>query len=337
MARQRILTGMRPTGPLHLGHYSGALENWIELQHDYECYFLIADYQALGDHVEQIGMIRQSVLDVALDWLSVGLDPDESSFVIQSYIPEHTELTMYLSMITPLRMLQSNPTLKTELAQIKSSRKAVTVGFYTYPVSQIADILLPKAHLIPVGEDQIPHIEDTRNIARRFNRAYGDIFPVPRAKIGRIPRLVGVDGNAKMSKGLNNAIYLSDPPGVVRDKVKKMVTDITGQNPRLRATDPGIVEYNPVFSYHDAFNSDAAEVANLKELYSNGAVSDSVVKEQLIDALNEFLEPIREKRAHYESRPDEVHQILLNGTKREKKLAEETMQEVREAMGVIYT
>ena len=275
--------------------------------------------------------------DVTLDWLAVGLDPDKASFVIQSYVPEHAELTMYLSMLTPLNDLQRNPTLKAEMAQIEAARKPLTLGFFNYPVSQIADILLPKAHLVPVGEDQVPHIEFTREIARKFNRTYKATFPEPRAKVGRVARLVGTDGQAKMSKSLNNAIYLSDGVEGVRDKVKRMVTDITGTHPRMKSTDPGIVEYNPVFLYHDAFNPDSAEIDELKSRYRAGRVSDGEVKERLIKRLNEFLDPIRERRAHFAARPDDVKDALISGSKREKQLAEQTMQEVREAMRVIYT
>ena len=337
MASERILTGMRPTGPLHFGHYVGALENWVSLQDEYECYFLIADYQALGDHIREIDLIRQSVWDVALDWLSVGLDPEKTSFVVQSYVPEHAELTMYLSMLTPLSQHQRNPTLRAEISQLESENQAVTVGFFNYPLSQVADILLPRAHLVPVGEDQVPHIEYTRDIARRFNRTYGDIFPEPREMVGRIPRLVGIDGQAKMSKSLNNAIYLSDDAEQVRGKVRRMVSDVTGLHPRMRPTDPGIVEDNPAFLYLEAFDREVAEVEDLKTRYRDGKVSDVEVKDILTKVLNDFLEPIRERRDYFESRPELVKEAIISGTRREKKIAEETILQVREAMRVIYT
>ena len=336
-SKKRILTGMRPTGKLHLGHYAGALENWLRLQREYECYFLIADYQAMGDHIGDIDSIRQSVIDVTLDWLAVGLDPEECSFVIQSYIPEHAELTMYMSMLTPLGRLQRNPTLKAEMAQLRDEKEEVTLGFFNYPVSQVADILLPKGDLVPVGQDQVPHIEFTRELARKFNRTYGKVFPEPRAMVGRVPRLVGTDGQAKMSKSLNNAIYLSDNTETVESKIKRMVTDTTGENPRLRATDPGVVEYNPVFLYHDAFNPKTEEVDELKDRYRKGTVSDAEVKQRLIQVLNAFLDPIRERRSHYESRPREVQDALSSGTERARAIAQNTMREVREAMRVIYT
>lgn len=334
--QQRILTGMRPTGQLHLGHYLGALENWLQLQHEYECFFLIADYQAMGDHLDDIGLIRQSVLEVATDWLAVGLDPERAAFVIQSYVPEHAELTMFLSMLTPLNQHQKNPTLRAEIGQLESEKQSVTLGFFNYPLSQVADILLPKAHLVPVGNDQVAHIEYTRSIARRFNRNYGEVFPLPQARVGRVPRLVGTDGRAKMSKSLNNAVYLADDPDTVADRVRRMVTDSTGQNPRLRPTDPGIVEHNPAFLYHDAFNDDAAAVAELKERYAAGAVSDREVKDRLTAAINRFLEPIRERRAWYEQHPDFVRDALLDGTRREQEIARETIADVRQAMQVMY-
>ena len=330
MDKKRILTGIRPTGALHLGHYVGALENWVRLQEEYDCFFLIADYQALGDHLDDIEGIRKSVMDVALDWLAVGLDPGKSTFVVQSYVPEHAELAMLLSMLTPLGMLERNPTLKAEREQVEA--KGLSVGFYTYPVSQVADILLPKAHLVPVGEDQLPHIEMTREIVRRFNNRYGDVFPEPDGLVGRVARLPGTDGQAKMSKSLGNVIYLSDDPETVTRKVRAMYTDPT----RIHATDPGHVEGNPVFDYHDAFNADRDEVEELKERYRAGTVGDVEVKQRLAAALNTFLEPLRERRATYEERPDQVREALIEGSRQAKGVAEATMAEVREKMGILY-
>ncbi len=324
--KKRILTGMRPTGPLHLGHYVGALEKWIELQHQYDCYFLIADYQALGDHIDEIDLIRDSVRAVALDWLSVGLDPDDSAYVIQSYVPEHAELTMLLSMIAPLGMLQRNPTLKAEINDLKTD--SVSVGFFNYPMSQVADILLPKAHLVPVGDDQAPHIEFTREIARKFNRMFGEVFPEPDTLIGRVPRLRGTDGQAKMSKSIGNVILLSDDAETVTKRVMSMYTDPT----RIHATDPGHVEGNPVFEYHDALNPDTEQVDDLKKRYREGRVGDVEVKQALAEAINNFLEPIRERRAEYERQPDLVEEALLKGTRRARQTASETMAEVRSAM-----
>ena len=327
--KKRILTGIRPTGPLHLGHYAGALENWLRLQEEYECFFLIADYQ-VSDYADDIDLIRKAVFEVALDWLAVGLDPERSHFHIESLIPEHAELTLWLSWYVPLARLQRNPTLKAEMESFET--KSVPVAFFTYPVMQVANILMPKAHLVPVGEDQLPHIEMTREVARRFNRLFGEVFPEPEALVGRVPRLAGLDGNAKMSKSLKNAIYLKDDAETVTKKVKRMFTDPT----RIHATDPGHVEGNPVFMYHDAFNPDEAEVQDLKERYVKGTVGDVEVKEKLALALNAFLDPIRERRAHYEARPKLVREALAAGTSHAKKVAEGTMADVRAALRLNY-
>ncbi|MYG18665.1 MAG: tryptophan--tRNA ligase [Gemmatimonadales bacterium] len=326
--RQRILTGVRPTGPLHLGHYAGALENWLRLQDEYDCFFLIADYQ-VSDYASDIDVVRRGVLEVALDWLAVGLDPEESHFVIESHVPEHAELTVWLSWWISLGRLERNPTLKAEIAELESrSDAAVPVAFFTYPVMQVANILLPRAHLVPTGEDQSPHIELTREVARRFNRRFGYTFPVPSGLVGRVPRLVGTDGSAKMGKSAGNAIDLGDESDVVTAKVMGMYTDPT----RLRATDPGHVEGNPVFMYHDAFNPDTAEVDDLKERYRGGRVGDVEVKRKLAAALNAFLDPIRERRSHYGARPKLVRDALASGTEHARAVGRETMGDVRSAL-----
>lgn len=326
--QERILTGMRPTGPLHLGHYVGALENWVKLQHEYDSFFLIADYQALGDHIDEIKKIRNSVIDVALDWMSVGLDPDKTTFVIQSYVPEHAELSMLLSMITPIGSIQRNPTLKAEIAQM--NKKEFSLGFFNYPASQVADILLPKADLVPVGDDQLPHVELTREVARKFNGLYGHVFPIPRALVGRIPRLVGTDGRSKMSKSLGNCIYLSDSESAVDKKVMRMYTDPT----HLRLSDPGHVENNPVFIYLDAFHKDEEELSELKKQYRKGGLGDVTLKKMLAYDLNEFLDPIRDRRSYYKAHPELVREALIEGTLRAKKVAEQTMRQVRDAMNI---
>jgi tryptophanyl-tRNA synthetase len=326
---RRVLTGMRPTGPLHLGHYAGALETWVRLQADHECYFLIADYQ-VSDHADDLPRVRQAVWEVALDWLAVGLDPTRSSFVIESLIPEHAELALWLSWFLPLGMLQRNPTLKAEMDAL--GRTPVPVAFFTYPVMQAANILMPRAHLVPVGEDQLPHVELTREVARRFNRRLTEVFPEPEALVGRVPRLVGIDGQAKMSKSLDNAIYLNDPPAVVNEKVRAMYTDPT----RLRASDPGHVEGNPVFLYHDAFNPNREEVADLKARYRRGAVGDVEVKHALAAVLNTRLEPIREARARYAADMGLVRDALAQGTERARRAARTTMALVREALDLRY-
>ena len=326
--KNRILTGIRPTGALHVGHYVGALHNWIELQDEYNCYFLIADYQALGDHFHDIDLIRDSVLQVTLDWLSVGLDPEKSSFVIQSYVPEFAELTMLLSFITPLGMLERNPTLKGELDALPVERRSV--GFYSYPMSQVADILLPRAHLVPVGDDQSPHVEMTREVARKFNRMFGEVFPESKTLVGDVPRLSGTDGQGKMSKSRGNAIMLSDDADTVTKKVRGMFTDPN----RIRADIPGKVEGNPVFEYHDAFNPNTAQVDDFKARYREGDIGDVEVKLALAEAINNFLDPIREKRARYEQNMDLVEDALMTGVAKTRVIAAETMEMVRDAMRI---
>jgi len=331
VGRKRILTGIRPTGALHLGHYGGALENWIRLQQEYECFFLIADYQ-VSDYADDFDRVRDSVWEVALDWLAVGLDPNGSHFTIESQVPEHAELATWLGWWTPMGMLERNPTLKSEMADL-SARGSVPVSFFNYPVMQVANILMPKAHLVPVGDDQLPHIEMTREIARRFNRKFDrDVFPEPDALVGRVARLVGTDGDAKMSKSKNNAIFLKDDEDTVNQKVRGMYTDPT----RLRATDPGHVEGNPVFIYHDAFNLDVDEVNDLKERYLVGKVGDVEVKQKLAKALNTFLDPIRERRRYFEAHPDEVRYALARGSAHARAVAQATMADVRDAMQINY-
>jgi len=331
VTRQRILTGIRPTGPLHLGHYAGALENWVRLQEEYECFFLIADYQ-VSDYADDIDRVREAVWQVALDWLAVGLDPQGSHFVIESQVPQHAELMVHLSWFMPLGRLQRNPTLKAEMAELETGKKGVPVGFFVYPLMQVANILMPRAHLVPVGEDQLPHIEMTREMARKFNRDFGEVFPEPKALVGRVPRLVGLDGQAKMSKSLGNTINLSDDVETVVTKVMSMYTDPT----RLRATDPGHVEGNPVFMYHDAFNPDADEVNDLKERYVAGKVGDVEVKKKLASAINALLEPMRERRRYYEARPKLVQEALETGSRFGYATAEETIVAVREALRLDY-
>lgn len=331
MPRKRILTGIRPTGALHLGHYAGALENWVRLQSEYECYFLIADYQ-VSDYADDIDRVRESVWEVALDWLGVGLDPEDSRFVIESLVPQHAELSVLLSWFMPMGRLQRNPTLKAEMDALDTSKKGVPVGFFVYPLMQVANILLPRAHLVPVGEDQLPHIEMTREMARKFNRDFGEVFAEPEPLVGRVPRLVGVDGQAKMSKSIGNAIYLKDDEETVRKKVMGMYTDPT----RLRATDPGHVEGNPVFMYHDAFNPDTGEVDDLKERYVKGTVGDVEVKKKLIVAINNLLDPIRERRAYFEARPALVTEALERGSAHARATADETMALVRDALKLNY-
>lgn len=332
----RILTGMRPTGALHLGHYYGALESWLALQEEHECFFLIADYQALGDYAEDVELIRDAVRQVTLDWLAVGLDPERSTFVVQSYVPEHAELTLLLSMVAKYKDLAKNPTLKSEIGQLEQSKKAVTMGFFNYPVSQVADILLPKATLVPVGDDQAPHIEYTNKVGRDFNRTYGaEVFAPVEARVGRVPRLLGTDGQAKMSKSRGNGIELRDPEAKLRKKIRSMVSDLTGEHPRLSATDPGVPEYNPAFLYFDAvLGAGAPESEDLKEQYRAGTVSDGAVKDRLFELVNGVLAPIRERRAELEQDQDRITEILREGSKREQAVGRATLAEVRDAMRI---
>ncbi|HVA81494.1 MAG TPA: tryptophan--tRNA ligase [Candidatus Binataceae bacterium] len=328
---KRILTGDRPTGPLHLGHYVGSLQNRVKLQDEYDTFVLIADIQALTDNFERPEMLEGNVLEVATDYLAVGLDPEKAKIVVQSMVPELTELTIYYMNLVTTATLERNPTLKEEIKQ-KNFTKGLPVGFYTYPISQAADITIFKADLVPVGEDQLPMIEQTREIVRRFNRLYKKILVEPRAMVGQVARLPGTDVGAKMSKSIGNCIYLGDSPEQVRKRVMSMYTDPT----RVHPTDPGHLEGNPVFTYHDVFNPDKTEVEDLKERYVKGAVGDVEVKEKLYTALNGFLEPIRARRAEYAAKPVLVREIVVEGTRRGRAVARETMEEVRAAMKIAY-
>jgi len=334
--RRRVLGGIRPSGPLHIGHYAGALENWIKLQHEYDCYFLIADYQ-VSDLAGDIPRVRNATWEVALDWLAIGLNPEEASFVIESSIPEHAELMTWLAWFMPVGMLERNPTLKAEMEAIDrpgdatTKGKSVPVAFYIYPVMQAANILLPRAHLVPVGKDQLPHIELTRETARRFNRELKVIFPEPEALVGRAPRLLGLDGQAKMSKSRGNTIDLKDSAAIVARKVRGMYA-----GPPRGAKEPGTVSENPVFLYLDAFDYDAANVMDLKERYVRTGVSNRELKDRLTAVLNELLEPMRERRAKYQSNTSLVREALQQGTERGRAIAQETMEMVRDALDLNY-
>jgi tryptophanyl-tRNA synthetase len=328
---KRILTGDRPTGPLHLGHYVGSLQNRVRLQHDYDTYILIADIQALTDNFEHPEKLEANVFEVALDYLAVGLDPERVKIVVQSMVPELSELTTYFMNLVTVATLERNPTVKDEIKQ-RNFKRGVPVGFWSYPISQAADIAIFKAELVPVGEDQLPMIEQTREIVRRFNSLYKKVLVEPRAMLGQIARLPGTDGGAKMSKSLGNCIYLGDPTEVVRKRVMSMFTDPT----RIHPTDPGHVEGNPVFTYHDVFNPDKAEVDELKVRYRKGTVGDVEVKQKLFNALEAFLRPIRERRVEFAANPARVREIIMEGTRRGRVVAQSTMDEVRAAMRLDY-
>ncbi|WDT76906.1 MAG: tryptophan--tRNA ligase [Candidatus Manganitrophus sp.] len=329
--KKRILTGDRPTGRLHLGHYVGSLVNRVKLQEEYETFILIADVQALTDHFEHPEILQQNIREVTKDYLAVGIDPAKSTIFIQSLIPEIAELAVYYLNLVTVARLQRNPTVKDEMQQ-KGFEQNLPAGFLVYPVHQAADITIFNADLVPVGKDQLPMIEQTVEIVRRFNTLYAPVLVEPQAKVGEFARLPGIDGQAKMSKSLGNAIYLADDAKAVEAKVMRMYTDPT----RLRATDPGHIEGNPVFVYHDAFNPDKEEVADLKERYVQGKVGDVEVKKKLAKALNTFLDPIREQRAKYDQDEKAIDEILKEGTRRARAVAQETMGQVRRAMKIDY-
>ncbi len=330
MERKRILTGDRPTGKLHLGHLVGSLRNRLRLQDEYECFFIVADLHMLTTQSDRghIARVAQNVRDIVLDYLAVGIDPQRSTIFLQSAVPETAELNLIFEMLVSVPRLERLPSLK-DMAR-DAHLDVMPFGLLGYPVLQAADILLPRAHLVPVGKDNEAHVEVTREIARRFNHQYGEVFPVPDVLVGEVPTLVGTDGQAKMSKSLDNAIYLSDDAQTVNAKVMGMYTDPQ----RVRADIPGRVEGNPVFIYHDAFNLNVDEVNELKERYRQGRVGDVEVKRRLARALNGFLDPMRERRARIESQPGLVDDILIDGIRRMHCIAQETMGRVYEAMGL---
>jgi tryptophanyl-tRNA synthetase len=325
----RILTGDRPTGKLHLGHYVGSLENRVRLIDKYECFFIVADYHVLTTRSDT-AEIGQNARELVLDYISVGMDPERCTIYLQSMVPQTCELHLLFSMLTTVPRLQRVPTLKDVMRDLQI--ETASYGLLGYPVLQAADILIVRGNLVPVGKDQSSHLEVTREIARRFNELYGETLPIPDTLIGDVPTLVGLDGKAKMSKSLGNAIMLSDTPEEVERKIRGMYTDPT----RLRATDPGHVEGNPVFQYHDAFNDDVHEVNDLKERYLVGKVGDVEVKRKLIAALERFLAPIRERRAAAESKPELVEEVIVEGSRRTRREADETIRLVRDAMGLNF-
>ncbi|GGK12778.1 tryptophan--tRNA ligase 2 [Deinococcus malanensis] len=329
--RQRILTGDRPTGPLHIGHYVGSLNNRVALQHTYETFILIADVQAMTDNFEQPQKVRSNVLEVALDYLAVGLDPRECTFVIQSQIPEIAELTVFYLNLVTVSHLRQNPTVKTEIAQ-KGYGEAVPAGFFVYPVSQAADITAFGAHLVHVGADQLPMIEQTREIVRRFNSLYAPVLVEPQALVGETARLPGLDGASKMGKSSGNAIFLSDPADEVKRKVMGMFTDPH----HLRVDDPGRVDGNPVFTYLDAFDPDRARLQDMKDHYSRGGLGDVKVKRHLLDVLEESLAPIRQRRAEFARDPGAVMELVREGTALGREVAAQTMSAARKAMTLDY-
>lgn len=336
MAKEILLTGDRPTGKLHIGHYIGSLKNRVKLQNSgkYDPYIMIADTQALTDNARNPEKIRNSLIQVALDYLAVGLDPKKSTIYVQSQIPALFELTAYYMDLVTVARLERNPTVKTEIKQ-KDFKDSIPVGFLNYPVSQAADITAFKATVIPVGDDQEPMLEQTREIVRTFNRVYNtDILVEPKGYFppkgqGRLP---GLDGNAKMSKSLGNAIYLADDAKTVQKKVMSMYTDPN----HIHVEDPGKVEGNIVFTYLDVFDPDKDKVAELKEEYQKGGLGDVKIKRYLNKVLEAELAPIRERREKFAQDEDAVYEMLLEGSKKANKVANETLQQVRDAIGLNY-
>lgn len=352
-SRPRILTGDTPTGRLHLGHYVGSIENRLALQDQYDCYFIIANKHAFTTRADRPDDIRQSVIDVATDWLAVGIDPVTSTMFVQSEVPAIDELTFFFAMLLPFNRVMRNPTLKDEIRD-KGLGDNYPFGFPLYAVGQCADILAFRAAMVPVGEDQLPHLEMTREVARRFNQLYcgvdphtedidypaaGGLFPIIEPKLGRVKRLVGTGAPSaatgellKMSKSFDNAIFLSDDADTVQRKVMGMYTDPG----RIRATDPGRVENNPLWIFHETFNSDAAWVAEHEALYRAGKVGDVAMKRKLVEVLNGMLGPIRTRWQQYHDRPDDVLDVLREGTRRANEVAEETLALAKRAMKQDY-
>lgn len=336
MSKEIILTGDRPTGKLHIGHYVGSLINRVELQNSdkYNSYIMIADQQALTDNARNPEKIRNSLIEVALDYLAVGIDPQKSIIFVQSQIPELNELTMhYLNLVTVSR-LERNPTVKNEIKE-KNFNMSIPAGFLIYPVSQAADITAFKATVVPVGEDQLPMLEQTREIVRTFNQTYNkEILVEPRAVLPKkgLGRLPGIDGNSKMSKSLNNAIYLSDDEDTIKKKIMSMYTDPN----HIRVEDPGNVKDNPVFMYLDAFCEDKITLENMKNHYEKGGLGDVKIKKYLNEVMQEKLRPIRERRKEYEKNIDYVYNILKTGSENARVIASDTLKEVRDAIGINY-
>ncbi len=331
MSKPIVLTGDRPTGKLHLGHFVGSLQQRLELQKTHEQFVMIADVQALTDNFENPQKVHDNVLQVALDYLAVGIDPSETTIFIQSQIPEISELALYFLNLVTVARLQRNPTVKSEMKE-KGFGANVPAGFLVYPVSQAADILSVRADLVPVGEDQYPMIEQTNEIVRRFNSLYGKVFNEVQAGKAAISRLPGLDGKAKMSKSLNNAIYLADSRKELETKVMKMFTDPN----HIKADDPGQVEGNTVFIYLRAFAPDQAEIGELEKMYKKGGLGDVVLKRKLIEILDQMLMPIRLSRASWEKHPDRVMKIVQDGTDKVRLRVQETLSEVRKGMKIEY-
>ena len=330
VASPRVVSGMRPTGKLHLGHLVGALNNWAHLQEQYDCFYFVADWHALTSEYANTAPITGYALDNIADWIAAGVNPERSTIFIQSLVPEHAELSLLFSMIVPIPWLERVPTYKEQQEQL-SEKDLSTLGFLGYPLLQTADVAMYDAKFVPVGEDQVPHLELSREVVRRFHQLYGEVFVEPQPLLTPVPRLPGLD-NRKMSKSYGNTIDLSDDAESVVKKVRQMYTDPK----RIRADIPGTVEGNPVFMYHDAFNTNAAEVDDLKERYRAGKVGDVEVKTKLAAAVNAMLEPMRERRGELTARPDRIREIAIEGSRKARQIAQFTMERVRDAVKLRY-
>ncbi len=330
MKKKRIVSGMRPTGKLHFGHWHGALQNWKRLQEEYECFYFVADWHALTSEYEHIEVISDSIYDIVIDWISVGLDPEKSTFFIQSQIKEHAELYLIFSMITPLAWLERNPTYKEQLTEL-SQKNISTFGFLGYPVLQAADILMYKANGVPVGIDQAPHVELTREISRRFNNLYKNVFPEPEVLLAPSSKLLGID-RRKMSKSYNNAIFLTDSDKEIDQKVGQMITDPQ----RARKTDPGDPAVCNVFSFHGMY-TDSDTIARIDKECRSAAIGCVECKKIMASGLKKGLEPVRLKRKELESDKNKVREIIEEGNKKAKSIARETMKEVRDVLKLVGT
>ena len=334
MEKENLLTGDRPTGKLHIGHYIGSLKKRVEIQDQFNNFIMIADQQALTDNAKNPKIIQNSLIEVILDYLSVGIDPIKSNIFVQSQIPELSELTIHYLNLVSISRLKRNPTVKNEMKE-KNFGDSVPTGFFIYPVSQAADITAFKASIVPVGEDQIPMIEQTNEIVKTFNNTYKQNVLkrakalLPEKGMGRLP---WIDGKAKMSKSLNNAIYLSDSPDIIRQKVMSMYTDPN----HIRVTDPGRIEDNTVFTYLDAFCKDKKYLAEMKKHYKAGGLGDVKVKKYLNEIIQAELEPIRNRRNQYKNNLDYIYEILKDGSNQARLIASQTLHEVRDAMGINY-
>jgi tryptophanyl-tRNA synthetase len=327
VVKKRILTGDRPTGPLHLGHLAGSLQNRVKLQATYDCFFIIADYQVLTDHIKETDTIENNIIEILLDWLSVGMDPVKSTFFIQSRVPEIADLTMYFSMLVTLSRLQRNPTVKDEIKQ--SGLHHISYGFLGYPISQAADILIVRANLVPVGDDNLPHVEQTREIARTFNGLFGEVLPVPEALVGDVARLPGLDGQ-KMSKSLGNAIYLKDTPVEIRTKIMSAITDPS----RIKATDAGHPDICNIYQYHAAFNQ--SQLSDIEKSCRQGKIGCVACKQIAAEQIISCLRPIQAKRAYYQDKITFLKDIVEEGNRKTSCEGKKTMSLVREAMHFDY-